>query len=772
MNLLNEAKRLYDAGWAVHWLVPKEKRPLGSWNSKTRAPWGELESRFQPNLNLGVKLGTASHLANGYLACLDCDVKSSDSKHQAEMEARLLELYPALNGTLTATVMSGRGLGSKHLYGVTHAPEPYRLLAQSSEEVRVQMYSVKPNRRELGALSETDIKNGIRLRPAWEIALMSEGRQMALPPSIHPDSGKRYIWGSPFQGAESLMVLDPPADVRATKMGNRLRAVDFTFDVVDVDLVMDERITQSTLDLITQADIEDHSAALFKVCKTLQNVGLTRDEVLSVLTDPAHALGECAYRHIQKPVSSEWRARAAHWVWKYTYEPALKQTRSEFDNEQDAVMPELEDADAEHQVAELLGDRTDGNWESRLERGGQNGEGRPMSTLQNILLVLQNAVAPHLFRKCLFTSFELYGVNAPWGAREGAEIRDIDLIQIKCWLADHYRFEPSTQLINEAVTKIAEENPFHPVRDYLNGLEWDGVPRADTWLRDYLGAVAPEPYLSAVSRKTLCAMVARVFEPGRKFDYVLILEGTQGIGKSTALRKLGSDEWFSDAHIDIKDKDAVLSMRGVWLVELGELSSLRKADVDQLKEFISRTTDRIRVPYGRRTEPFPRQSVFVGTTNSAEYFRDTTGNRRFWPVTVGECRFNELEKVRDQLFAEARWYYDLGELLYLENEDANSGATAEQEKRMVHDTWADSIAQFLEQTTHQKPGERKFNPECFSTGDIFSVTSPLATAKPTPFDQQRVSSCLRRLGFRSLIRKENKKSVRRWVPVTLDATLK
>lgn len=773
VSLLHAVKPLHDAGWAIHWLMSREKRPLkGGWTTGPRATWEMLQKEFRPDLNVGVRLGEVSHLATGFLACLDCDVKSDDPAHRAEMENRLAELYPSMLSS-TPTVTSGRGLGSRHIYGVTTEPMRQRVLAQSGETVRVKMPSVKPSKAEQQVLSASDLRAGWRLRPAWEITLMSEGRQMVIPPSVHPDSGKRYVWDTPFTSSENLPCLNAgelPAVSRTAagpgRAGVALR--EFKWNPVEVDLEFDSRCDTSLRALAEDADgFDDHSKALWKACVRLQASGFSEDEILTILTNPHTVLGSCAYRHIQRPALESNRVRAAYWVKRYTFDAVMEKAsaRAHFD----AVVgeeeePKLPNEEAAAQEAELL---QSGDWRMDLERGGPNGEGKPKNTLQNILLVLENAVGRNLFRKNDFTLRELYGLDAPWGARAGSEVSDQDLINIKVWLAAHYRFEPSTQLINEAAAHIADQNHFHPVREYLSALPpWDGEPRAGSWLKRLLSAKAPEPYLSAISRKVLVAMVARVMEPGVKFDHVLILENVaQGVGKSTTIRRLASDAWFSDAHIEIKDKDAVLAMNGVWAIELGELSSLKKSDVDQLKEFISRTTDRIRVPYGHRTEAFPRQCVFIGTTNSSEYFRDPTGNRRFWPVEVGECDFEGVARERDQLFAEALMLYELGERLYLDEREAQAGAQSEQEARMVHDALQDQLAEYFEAVAEQAPGERRFNPECFTMAELFGDFGPMNGQRMDGTAQHRVAASLRKLGFKSQSLRRNGRVVRRWAKV-------
>ncbi len=174
---------------------------------------------------------------------------------------------------------------------------------------------------------------------------------------------------------------------------------------------------------------------------------------------------------------------------------------------------------------------------------------------------------------------------------------------------------------------IADRNGFHPVRLYLDALKWDGKSRVENFLHTYFKAQGDATYIRAISRKVLCAMIARVYQPGVKFDNILIIEGRQGLGKSTAIKALAGAEWFSDAQINVADKDSVMSLQGHWVMELGEIASMRKADLELLKAYVSRSVDKIRVPYGKRTEAFPRQCIFIGSKNpDGEYLRDPTGN--------------------------------------------------------------------------------------------------------------------------------------------------
>ena len=229
----------------------------------------------------------------------------------------------------------------------------------------------------------------------------------------------------------------------------------------------------------------------------------------------------------------------------------------------------------------------------------------------------------------------------------------------------------SKDRIFDAVNVVATENKYHPVRDYLDACTWDGVQRVETLLIDYLGAEDTD-YTRAVTRKTLAAAVARIYNPGCKFDYMLTLRGRQGLGKSAIIAKLGG-QWFSDSFTTVQGKDAYEQVLGVWLIEVGELAGMKKAEAETIKLFISKQSDRFRPAYGRRTQEFPRQCVFIGTTNEEQFLRDTTGNRRFWvvdtPNTPAKDMWTELtpETVR-LVWAEAKEIYKQGEALRLPKE--------------------------------------------------------------------------------------------------------
>lgn len=287
----------------------------------------------------------------------------------------------------------------------------------------------------------------------------------------------------------------------------------------------------------------------------------------------------------------------------------------------------------------------------------------------------------------------------PWRSpRNRGEWTDSDDAGLRAYVERRYRNVNRANLL-DALVNVFEERRRHPVREYLDGCEWDGVRRLDTLLVDYMGA-EDTPYTRAVTRKALAAAVARIYRPGVKFDYVLTLVGREGVGKSTLFAKLGG-AWFSDTFLSVSGKEAVEQLQGVWIIEIGEMAGLKKAEVEAIKAYISSREDRVRLAYAKRTATFPRECVFVATTNNPTFLRSANGNRRFWPVEVGRTAprrslWDDLtEEEVAQVWAEARKAYEDGEGLYLTGGEA-AVALAKQEAHQEGDEWESAIAEYLE----------------------------------------------------------------------------
>lgn len=335
-------------------------------------------------------------------------------------------------------------------------------------------------------------------------------------------------------------------------------------------------------------------------------------------------------------------------------------------------------------------------WVKRLE---YDRKGNLENSLNNALWVMQNdpQLKGIVFNQ-MADNLEIKG-DVPW-KHPGKFWRDADDAQLEAFLAKNYTEFPKLK-IQTAITKAADDRSYHPVREYLDSLPgWDGVPRVDTLLVDYLGADDNE-YVRAVTRKTLCAAIHRVRHPGCKFDTVLVLCGPQGIGKSTLVHKLGG-EWFSDSLnlADTRDKTAAEKLQGCWIVEIGELAGIGSAGVKTLRGFITTQDDKYRASYGRRVSSHPRQCILVGTTNSEEgYLNDVEGGRRFWPVTVPMAGHKKVWDMTqgdiDQIWAETLCIADEGESLVLSGNIAEE-ALKKQKDALVSDPRESMVQEFLE----------------------------------------------------------------------------
>lgn len=321
------------------------------------------------------------------------------------------------------------------------------------------------------------------------------------------------------------------------------------------------------------------------------------------------------------------------------------------------------------------------------------------NNLHNLMLILENDenLKGIVFNQ-LADGMEIRG-KVPW-PHPAKFWRDADDAQLICYVDAAYGTF-SARNYDIAVTKAVDDRSYHPIREFFETLpDWDGVERADTLLVDYLGA-EDTPYVRAVTRKELCAAYCRVYHPGIKFDSMIVLNGDQGIGKSTLIAKLGG-EWYSDSLnlSDMNDKTAAEKLQGYWIMEIGELAGMRKADLDKVKAFISRQDDKYRASFGRRVTPHPRQCVFFGTTNSQNgYLRDITGNRRYWNVKVpGSGKYKPWDMDEDtvkQVWAEVMVYAKAGEKLYLPPE-LEAYAKEEQRAAMERDDREGLVQEYLD----------------------------------------------------------------------------
>lgn len=418
-----------------------------------------------------------------------------------------------------------------------------------------------------------------------------------------------------------------------------------------------------------------------------------------------------------------------------------------------------------------------------------NRDGKIQPSLYNTLVVLEHDPAWRSVLGFNEFSYRITKRRAPpvQPATEGEWV-DVDDVRLQVYLTKIYEFEPKKVTVIDAVMQVACQAPFHPVREYLEALRWDGKPRLASLLDECWGASSTptaaslrredpaawrrrKRYLELVGTKWLVGAVARIFEPGCKLDTMVVLEGGQGDFKSTSIRSLFGDEWFSDSKMTIGDKDALAQMQGKWAYEMAEMDAHRKADDTAFKQFLTTQIDRVRWHYGKRAEDVRRQCIFVGTTNMDQYGKDETGMRRVWPVDVGSIDVHVIRALRDQLWAEAVFRYRARETWWVDKrvvgfDEEGSDPLSEWdlfeeqcEARQILDAWETPILEWIDQYNALP---------YFSTAEIMGDALKLDRARWTPPEQKRVAAILRRLGYRSKKVGPKNSRVNGWVKVAVD----
>jgi predicted P-loop ATPase len=436
----------------------------------------------------------------------------------------------------------------------------------------------------------------------------------------------------------------------------------------------------------------------------------------------------------------------------------------------DVLMDEGEEAVRARLQAPVSADLYSTSWRSGLL---YNDEGEPRPILANAIHALRHAPEwDGVLWHNEFATTTVARKPPPWaaGVRGWKDMSwsDRDDYLVAEWLQRQGIMAPAS-VAGQAVETIARDRVFHPVREYLDSLAWDGTARLDGWLMTYLGVV-DTPYACAVGARWLLSAVARIYVPGAKADCVLILEGPQGIKKSSALMTL-AEPWFTDRISDLGSKDAAMETKGVWIIEVAELDSMSRTEVGAIKAFISRSHDRFRPPYGKRLVDLPRQCVFAGSVNpEGGYLKDATGGRRFWPVLCTTIDVARLRADRDQLWAEARHRFRAGEPWWLESRELNAVATEEQDDRYQGDAWEDPIREYLEsevQWSENGYGERKPHyvprPEPLndtSVAEVLEHALRIERGRWSQVDQNRVVRCLVSMGFKR--RKVRRNGQREW----------
>lgn len=567
------------------------------------------------------------------------------------------------------------------------------------------------------------------------IEFKTAGRQLVGPGSIHPDSRREYTVA---KGSPLVRQMAPAKLLELLKRTNTPFA-----EVAGLQEYKNDAATQGRfieyLTKVAEPSIEgrggDNNA--YKVAAKGRDIGLA----------PALA-HELMIEYWNPRCAPPWdveelKAKVIH-AYKYARNP-LGSSHPEADFK-DA--PPLPPAPAKAKKPEELTWVTD----------KQGGVVKCFHNLMNYLRMPEAGLAG-VFGFNEFTRDIEFMNPAPWHhGRMPAHLSvgDNDLKLLKGYLVQRFNFEMPVATIEEALVNVGFSNRFHPIREYLEGLKWDGVPRLDNWLHDFMGA-ADDAYTRACARKTLCAAVLRVLKPGIKFDHVLLLEGGQGIGKSGACKILGGD-WFGDFAVDPHNKDTVQLMQGKWIIELAELEANNRVDMDALKAFLTRSSDKARLAYGRLANEFPRQSIFIGSKNpggDGTYLNDDTGNRRWWPVACepkgGRVDFAGLKAARNQLWAEAVHYAKLGEKLFMETDELKAQAEETVALRHAEHPWTERIAQWIAENV--KPTAPNESRDFFTSRDIFIGALSGFDKQFDVKSQRAIGRVLRSLGWRPHIKR-------------------
>ncbi|PAQ11112.1 VapE domain-containing protein [Mesorhizobium temperatum] len=676
-SVLGSARPLIEADASLHWLVPFEKRPIASdWSNVPLQSEAALRSTYRENANIGIRLGEPSKTEDGYLHLIDLDIRKPALA--AEAWAKLLELWPSAR-TFPSGV-SGSGGESRHLYFLTDTPFPKKKLAKSTG---FTMVFDKAKDREVRKYD-------------WEIDLYGTGAQAVLPPSIHPDTRLPYRW-------ERALDLDFPFMMTVEKALIGQWGVSAAAPTHEEDA--DDLFT-----IVRAAPMDLEDGKIDEIIKGLPADWVDdRDQWLTVGAALHHQF-EGANEGFERwnewaKQSPKFDARDSARVWKSfkgSKNPVRMATLIQAVNavklandlglDDDFDLPAVIPAKSDNDLSDLLGgddqpaakadtkDDYDPDWLHKLHR---NEEGELKSTLPNVALIVDNdprvrgTVAynefaqevvlkrspRHLKKKRDSTHDPANLVGRMWDIKDtlngdnwtddhDAAVRS--LIESKTQLKG-YGIKVSDRDLKGAIGAAAQKRRFHPIKDLLTSVPWDGKCRAETLFIDYLGCTDND-YNRQAALMMLVGAVARVMRPGHKFDFVPILEGVQGKGKSTFIEILAL-HWYNELTGDISDpKQMVELMQGSWILELGELSSMARAEVNDLKAFVSRKDDKVRLAWEKRARDFPRQCIFIGSTNDREYLRDMTGGRRFWPIVCnleGQIDNPRLRREVMQIWAEA-----------------------------------------------------------------------------------------------------------------------
>lgn len=693
-GVLDSVRSLIEAGASLHWLVPFEKRPIeDQWSKAPFQDEAALRKSYRRNANIGIRLGEPSKTEAGYLHVLDIDIRKPELA--AEVWAVVESLYAGARAL--PSVISGSGGESRHLYFLSDRPLRKKTFAQSKSFEKIW----------------DDKKQRYVVKHDWMVDLFGTGVQVVLPPSIHPDTKLPYRWERPLDLDMIAFGIGPiiPADTidgwNVQTSVSEPEDEDDLFAIVRAD-PMD--LTSEQITDVLKHIPNDGAGAHYD---EYVQVGMALHHQFRGANEGFERWCEWAKQ------SEKFDAKNAAVRWRSFSENSKNPVRMAsliqiantnklkaefgFDDDDDGFdLPAVVPAKSSNDLSDLLGDSNDlsdllggdpqpaakaeqkddvdPDWLSKLHR---NEEGEIKSTLPNIALIVDNdprirgivafnefkqevvlKVAPRRVNKKRDSGHEpanlagrLWDLKDDLNGDNWTDSHDIalrNIIESKTQMKG-YGIKVTDRDLKGGIDMSAQKRSFHPVKKLIESTTWDGKPRVERLFIDYLGCDDNDYYRQA-SLMTFVGAVARVYRPGHKFDFVPILEGAQGKGKSTFIEIIGL-QWYNELTGDISDpKQMIEIMQGSWVLEIGELSSMARAEVNDLKAFVSRTEDKARLAWEKRAREFPRQCIFIGSTNDREYLRDQTGGRRFWPIVCkleGQIDNPRLRREIMQVWAEA-----------------------------------------------------------------------------------------------------------------------
>lgn len=722
---------------------PGKHPVIASWQKKRYASSNELHDalnsrRMPEEPNLGIVMG--EQLDGTHLLAIDVDIAS-----------RLVELEDAI-GPLPPTLTSRSGGGGAHrLFVLGSGQDPKRLKNRTG--VR---------------LSTEDPSPGVDVR--WT------GGQIVVSPSIH-ESGGQYEWAdrlpiATLPQAWFDLIAEP---VDGPKTNRPLAGSGNVYTLAKSDRYLETVIENACRDISSRGKGERNSVLFAKACTVLEHcagAGISFDRAVPRLRDAGVACGlprgevTETLRKAERQVRSSGRTRTppepeaphSRRALAASVAPSAPDSAPLVDPKEEPVTEEVNPT-ASPDPKEM------GRLSLIVERGKYDG------CVANVITILaQHSMWRGVLQYDMFREAIVFTrpppcrpQDAPLHRPQGNTWLETDDSRTQAWLHEHAGFNVGKNVIADAVAAVAERSAVHPVKDYLASLVWDGDERLPTMFANYFGA-SPNAYTAGIGMCWMISAIARVTEPGCQADYMIGLEGPQGLGKSSGLRALCPNaSWYADTGVTIGQKDSYLALHGKWIFCFDELDSVRGSDVTKTKAFLTSRSDNFRPPWGRRNRDYLRQTIFAYTTNESVYLRDRTGNRRWWPVVCGRIDVDAIRRDRDQLWAEACVRYARGERWYPDTE-LNRLCAEQQGERMVDDPWSAIVEEWLETDAAKRILSRDTG--SIATHDILLSALGKPARDISRADEMRVGEVLRELGWVAQRTQQGGKRQRRYLHPT------